>query len=107
MMQGFHDVAKDGLLGALAIVDAERQFALPRVLCTHCYWRQDHGTNAVAFLCQLCSFHRYVVGENAVREVGQVTVVRFGGSPGEEGNVILITDYLSEGTGGKVYRRKL
>ena len=90
MAQRFDDVAKNGILRLVMVVDAEGQVALTGVLRTHHDGWQHHAANAVFVQCTFGSIDGNGMREDAVGHVRQVEVMGLGGSPREDGYVVLV-----------------
>ena len=90
MAQGIDDVAKNGILRLVMVVDAEGQVALTGVLRTHHDGGQHHAAHAIFLQCTFGSIDGNGMRENAVGHVRQVEVMGLGGSPGKDGYVVLV-----------------
>ena len=90
MAQGIDDVAKNGILRLVMVVDAEGQVALTGVLRTHHDGWQHHAAHTIAVEGALGSIDGNGMREDAVGHVRQVEVMGLGGSPGKDGYVVLV-----------------
>ena len=90
MAQGIDDVAKNGILRLVMVVDAEGQVALTGVLRTHHDRWQHHAAHTIFLQCTFGSIDGNGMREDAVGHVRQVEVMGLGGSPREDGYVVLV-----------------
>ena len=102
-MKGSHYIFQDSLLGGITGMYAERKLALSRIVGAKRHRRHHHATNSGAFQRQRSGIHGNIVRQNAVRQIRQMQIVRLGGSPGKDNNIILHVLHLSIAGNGKVY----
>ena len=102
-VKGSHNIFQDGLLGGVTGMDAERKFPLSGIVSAERYGRHHHAAHAGTFQRQSGGIHGNVMRQDAVREIRQMQVMRLGGSPGKNHDVILHVFHLSIAGNGKVY----
>ena len=79
MIQASHQVAQNCFLCLVPIMDAKLQVALARILCAHGDRRQHHDAQACLFEQTVGGIECNFLRKNAIGQVGQMLVVRFGG----------------------------
>jgi hypothetical protein len=88
-MQRSHDILEDCPLGLISGVDAERKFLLTGILRTEGNRRKHHASYSVTLESQLRSTHRDILGQDAVRHVRKMEIMRLSCSPREDSNLII------------------
>lgn len=76
-------------MGLIAGMDTEGLLSLSGILRAHVYRRKHHSTQAILCPGYQSSVYRYVVAQNRVGQIREMEVVGLGGSPRQEGNVVV------------------
>ena len=101
-IEGGNYVFQNGLLGGIAGMDAERKFALPRIVCTERYGRHHHTAYTGILQSQCSRVYSNVMRQNTISEIRQMQIVGLRSSPRQDDNVILHSFHLSIAGNSKV-----